>query len=111
MATATRRDRDEIQARLRRVEGQIRGIQRMIDEERDCESIVTQLMAARAALDRASLLIVSRHLQRCLTDAAAKSDQGQLDRIIEFLLKFSPPSSEGASPDAEDKSPADSEAS
>jgi len=42
--------------RLRRVEGQIRGIQRMVEEGRECEAIVTQLMAARAALDKVSLI-------------------------------------------------------
>ena len=48
-------EREQVLTRLRRVEGQIRGIQRMIEEERECEAIVTQLMAARAALDKASL--------------------------------------------------------
>ena len=43
---------EEITNRLKRVEGQVRGLQRMVDEHRDCEAILTQLMAARAALDR-----------------------------------------------------------
>jgi len=47
--------RAKIGDRLRRVEGQIRGIQRMVEEGRECEAIVTQLMAARAALDKVSL--------------------------------------------------------
>lgn len=79
----------EILARLRRVEGQIRGIQRMIEEARDCEAIVTQLLAARAALDKASLLVLSHHLERCLTNSAGQQSRAQLERIIQFFLRFS----------------------
>jgi len=88
-------DREEILARLRRVEGQIRGIQRMIVDERDCEAIVTQLLAARAALDRASMVILTHHLQQCLADPSGRPGQRQLQRIIEFFVKFAGPVSEG----------------
>ena len=54
---------------MRRVEGQIRGIQRMIEEQRDCEAIVTQLLAARAALDKTGMLIMGKHIERCLISA------------------------------------------
>jgi CsoR family transcriptional regulator, copper-sensing transcriptional repressor len=76
-----------ILARLSRVEGQIRGIQRMIEAGRDCQAVVTQLMAARAALDSASLLILNRHLRHCLQDDKS-ADPQQLERILEFLLKL-----------------------
>jgi DNA-binding FrmR family transcriptional regulator len=89
-------DKAELLARLRRVEGQIRGIQRMIEQERDCESVVTQLMAARAALDRTSLLIVNHHLAQCLLDSEGHANRAQLERIVGFLLKFSNPSSTAA---------------
>jgi DNA-binding FrmR family transcriptional regulator len=52
--------------RLRRVEGQIRGIQRMLEEGRDCEDVFTQLAAARSALDRVGLLLMDWHIERCL---------------------------------------------
>ena len=52
--------------RLRRVEGQIRGIQRMLEEGRDCEDVLTQLVAARSALDRVGLLLMDCHIERCL---------------------------------------------
>jgi len=81
-------EREAILTRLRRVEGQIRGIQRMIEENRDCEAIVTQLMAARAALDRTSLFIMSRHIERCLLDANAPASRARLERIIELFLRF-----------------------
>lgn len=61
-------------ARLRRIEGQIRGIQRMLEEDRVCEDIVTQVMAARTALDQVSLLILDHHVQRCICDNNTPED-------------------------------------
>jgi CsoR family transcriptional regulator, copper-sensing transcriptional repressor len=89
------RQKKDILVRLRRVEGQIRGIQRMIEEERECEAIVTQLMAARSALDRAGLFIMSHHIESCLTSSTGEMDRAQLERIIAFFYKF------GATPAAE----------
>ncbi|MHC5700004.1 metal-sensitive transcriptional regulator [Streptomyces tirandamycinicus] len=54
--------------RLRRAQGQIAGVIRMIEEGRDCEEVVTQLAAASRALDRAGFAIIATGLQRCLTD-------------------------------------------
>ena len=78
----------EVTTRLRRVEGQIRGIQRMIEDERDCEDIITQLMAARAALDKAGLLIVSSHLKQCLRGSSDPELEESLRRVIELFLKL-----------------------
>jgi len=79
----------EVTTRLRRVEGQVRGIQRMIEDERDCEDIITQLMAARAALDKAGLLIVSSHVQQCLRGSTDPELEEELHRVIELFLKLS----------------------
>lgn len=89
MADYMRGDQDDVLARLRRVEGQIRGIQRMIQENRDCEAIVTQIMAARAALDKASLLVASQHIESCLLDPERQADPERLRRIVEFLIRLS----------------------
>ena len=56
----------ETLARLRRVEGQVRGLQRMIEDGRECEDVLTQLMAVRSALEQVSLLLLDAHIQRCL---------------------------------------------
>lgn len=82
------REQQEILTRLRRVEGQIRGIQRMIEEGRECEAIAAQLLAARAALDKASLHIMAHHIEACLHGAAEEADPARLDRIIAFFLRF-----------------------
>ncbi len=101
------REREEVLARLRRVEGQVRGIQRMIEEDKDCEEIVTQLMAARGALEKTSLLIVSRQMERCLLDPVQSANRERLHRIVEFMLRFSPAAPSAAPPeDAESEPPA-----
>ena len=52
--------------RLRRIEGQLKGLQRMLSEERDCTELVQQIAAARAALDRVALDLISAGLEQCL---------------------------------------------
>ncbi len=58
----------EVRGRLRRVEGQIRGIQRMLDENRDCGEVVAQLAAAKAALDRVGYRLIAGGLRSCVGD-------------------------------------------
>lgn len=60
----------------------------MVDEGRECEAIVTQLMAARAALDKASLSVMSHYIDQCLLDPSGQTDRARLDRIVSFFLKF-----------------------
>lgn len=54
--------------RLKRAEGQLRGIQKMIDEERDCQDVVTQLSAVRSSIDRIMGIIVAENLKECLSN-------------------------------------------
>jgi DNA-binding FrmR family transcriptional regulator len=84
-------EQSEILTRLRRVEGQIRGIQRMIEEQRDCEAIVTQLLAARAALDKTGMLIMGKHIERCLISAREGDGPVGLERVMAFFLQFAKP--------------------
>ncbi|MER6914492.1 metal-sensitive transcriptional regulator [Streptomyces sp. NPDC000594] len=74
--------------RLRRAEGQIAGVIRMIEEGRDCEDVVTQLSAASRALDRAGFAIIATGLQHCLTDGDLSSgeDREQLRARLEKLF-------------------------
>lgn len=66
--------------RLRRAQGQISGVIRMIEEGRDCEEVVTQLAAASRALDRAGFAIIATGLQQCLTDMDDDGGTGDADR-------------------------------
>jgi CsoR family transcriptional regulator, copper-sensing transcriptional repressor len=59
-------DSKKLQDRLARVEGQIRGLRRMLEEDRCCEDVLTQLLAARSGLEQAGLLMLDHHLQECV---------------------------------------------
>jgi DNA-binding FrmR family transcriptional regulator len=70
--------------RLRRAQGQIGGVIKMIEEGRDCADVVTQLSAASRALDRAGFKIIADGLQQCLSDTngTADADRAQLERLF-----------------------------
>ncbi len=71
--------------RLRRAEGQLAGVIRMIEAKRDCKDVVTQLAAVSRALDRAGFAIIASGLQQCLTDpegGAATVDREQLEKLF-----------------------------
>jgi DNA-binding FrmR family transcriptional regulator len=74
--------------RLRRAQGQIAGVVRMIEEGRDCEDVVTQLAAASRALDRAGFAIIATGLQHCLTDpdTVASGDREEMRARLEKLF-------------------------
>ena len=63
-------DKQALLNRLRRVEGQVRGLQRMVDEETYCIDILTQVSAATRALENVALSLLDQHLRHCVTDAA-----------------------------------------
>jgi DNA-binding FrmR family transcriptional regulator len=87
----------EINNRLKRVEGQIRGLQRMVEEGRDCESILTQLMAARSALDRVGLLVADNFVEQCITTTDGEVSRDRVGRVLELVFsRFSIPISEEA---------------
>ena len=62
-------DTDAIRARLRRIEGQVRGLQRMVDEDAYCIDILTQISAANRALQSVALDLLDAHLEHCVRDA------------------------------------------
>jgi DNA-binding FrmR family transcriptional regulator len=68
--------------RLRRAEGQIRGVIRMIEEGRDCEDVVTQLAAVSRALDRAGFKIIATGLRQCAGDGDGSVSQQQLEKLF-----------------------------
>ncbi len=79
-------------ARLNRVEGQIRGIRRMIQEPRLCVEILQQLAAAEAALNRISLSIFRYHVEKCVPDDMNRTDaerQKCLSELVDIFDRFS----------------------
>jgi len=75
-------ERVEAIKRLRRAEGQIAGVIRMLEAERDCREVVTQLAAASRALDRAGFAIVAGGLRHCLEDPTDGGDTEELERLF-----------------------------
>ena len=78
---------DEILARLRRVEGQVGAIQRMIEERRDCHAIAQQMAAARSALDRATVQLMTSSMTQCLRPNGAV-DEEALDKLTKTFVKL-----------------------
>ena len=76
-------NRDDIQRRLRRIEGQVRGLQRMVDEDTYCIDILTQVSAATRALENVALLLLDDHLDHCVRDAAARGGQEADEKLAE----------------------------
>jgi CsoR family transcriptional regulator, copper-sensing transcriptional repressor len=68
--------------RLRRVEGQIRGLQRMVENDEYCIDILTQVSAATKALQSVAVGLVDEHLRHCVADATRSGDESETDRII-----------------------------
>ncbi len=77
-----------IYQRLRRLEGQMRGLQRMVHEKRDCVEILTQVIAARAALDRVGLAILQGKINDCFPELneTDNMDVNKLQRALELWL-------------------------
>ncbi|MDQ1065561.1 DNA-binding FrmR family transcriptional regulator [Streptomyces canus] len=73
--------------RLRRAQGQISGVIKMIEEGRDCEDVVTQLAAASRALDRAGFAIIATGLQQCLTDPEGNRADGETTEQMKARLE------------------------
>jgi CsoR family transcriptional regulator, copper-sensing transcriptional repressor len=71
--------KEQLLTRLARVEGQVRGISRMVEHERYCIDVVTQINAARAALDKIALGLLDDHVRHCL---AAGPDPEQADELM-----------------------------
>jgi DNA-binding FrmR family transcriptional regulator len=73
-------------AAIRRIEGQVRGIGKMIEENRYCIDIVTQIEAARAALARVEADLLKRHLQHCVHQAMTSDDEAAREKVIDELV-------------------------
>lgn len=77
---------DDVQKRLRRAEGQLRGVQRLLDEGADCKDVITQLTAAQAALHRTGLRLMAAGMRQCLADPDQASADGMTVDEMEKLF-------------------------
>jgi CsoR family transcriptional regulator, copper-sensing transcriptional repressor len=78
-----------IQDRLNRLEGQVRGIQRMVDEERYCIDILTQVNAVKAALDRVAVRLLDDHVRHCVADAVREGrGEAKVSELSDAIGRF-----------------------
>lgn len=76
-------DKEAFIKRLRRVEGQVRGVQRMVEDDEYCIDVLTQIAAATKALQAVSLGLLDEHLQHCVADALAQGGEGADAKVRE----------------------------
>lgn len=75
--------KDQLLVRLRRIEGQVRGIERMVDDDRYCVDVITQISAIQAALDKVALGLLDDHARRCLAgDASDDTPEDVSDELM-----------------------------
>ena len=80
--------RDKVSNRLKRIEGQVRGIQRMVDEGRYCPDVLTQLASVHAALRGVGKVLMRSHLQHCVTDALRSGDPVEAERTYDEVMEL-----------------------
>jgi DNA-binding FrmR family transcriptional regulator len=78
--------RDAAGKKLRRIEGQVRGVHKMIEDDRYCIDVVTQIDAVRAALARVKADLLRQHLQHCVHAAMSSDDTAAQERVVEELV-------------------------
>jgi len=82
-------ERKRIINRLKRLEGQIRGLQAMIDSGQECEAVLTQIMAAKSALNQVGMLIIGHAMKQCLIQEEVTDRDELIDQTIQVFLKYS----------------------
>lgn len=82
MAPGYHEHKADLQKRLRRIEGQVRGLQRMIDDDIYCIDVLTQVSAATRALQSVAVEVLDEHLRHCVTGAMHSDDAVETERII-----------------------------
>ena len=82
--------KNDSMTRLKKIEGQIRGIMKMVDQEKYCIDIINQITAAEKALDGVAKNIMKRHIESCVTTAIIQGEgQTKIDELIETVFKIS----------------------
>jgi CsoR family transcriptional regulator, copper-sensing transcriptional repressor len=86
-------DKDALVKRLHRIEGQVRGIERMVEEERYCVDVLTQISAVTTALESLAFVILDEHVNHCVADALASGNPAEAEEksreLLEAVHRFS----------------------
>ena len=87
------RDKDKLLKRLARIEGQVRGVSKMVEEERYCIDVLTQIGAIQAALDKVALGLIDDHTRHCVVEAEGGERVEKVDELMAALGRFVAPMS------------------
>jgi len=88
MVVSEQVDKKSLVNRLKRIEGQVRGLQQMIEQERSCQEVMTQVSAVVSALHRVSELVARRYAHRCIAEVAESGKTDAIDTLIENIMKL-----------------------
>jgi DNA-binding FrmR family transcriptional regulator len=85
-------DTKALQNRLRRIEGQVRGLQRMVDEDAYCVDVLTQVAAVQTALEQVAVQVLDAHVRHCVADAVSGDDEvaaaERMDELMAAVRRF-----------------------
>lgn len=81
-------DSDNLHRRLAKVMGQIKAIDRMIDEDVPCEDVLTQISAAKSALNKAGQVVLEGHINHCIKDAVEEGDMEKIESFTKAIERF-----------------------
>ncbi|HEX2389307.1 MAG TPA: metal-sensitive transcriptional regulator [Solirubrobacterales bacterium] len=81
-------DKDDLTKRLRRIAGQVNGVERMVDEERYCIDILTQISAVRSALDRVAIAVLDDHARHCVVAASAGKREERTTEMMDAVARL-----------------------
>lgn len=81
-------DKDNLLLRLNRIEGQIRGISRMIEEDRYCVEVLQQIASVQSAADAVAMILIEDHVKGCVADGLRSGDEGRVEEVVGVIRKY-----------------------
>jgi len=81
-------DAENLHRRLAKIMGQLKAIDRMVDEDVPCEDILSQISAAKSALNKAGQVVLEGHINHCIRDAVAKGDEAEIENFTKAIERF-----------------------
>jgi DNA-binding FrmR family transcriptional regulator len=88
MTPGYHKDKEDLKARLSRIEGQVRGVGRMVDGGAYCIDVLTQISSIKSAIDQVALLLLDDHIKGCVVDAARSGDQDKVEELVSAVARF-----------------------
>src|SRR5260370_41566648 len=82
------KDKAALKARLSRIEGQVRGVGRMVENDAYCIDVLTQIASIKSAIDQVGLLLLDDHIKGCVVDAARTGDQEKVEELVSAVARF-----------------------